>query len=158
MDAQRWLRVLQDSGVDLRQYAKQEKELHSGNCYVIQHGLDGNSQGHRKIKFAFNAHCDQVRIWAGAVTDWETAFTGFEPTLETGPYVLTRYGFGLRYLFDGFVTDEDIERKWKQRDKEQQSTPTRNMVASTSSDYKVWIWWIGLAFIIHYCLYYYTIL
>jgi hypothetical protein len=34
MDAQRWLRVLQDSGVNLHQYAKQEKELHRGNCYV----------------------------------------------------------------------------------------------------------------------------
>lgn len=57
MDAQRWLRVLQDSGVDL-----QEKELHCANCYVLQRGLDGNSYGNRRIRFAFNAHCDQVRI------------------------------------------------------------------------------------------------
>jgi hypothetical protein len=135
-----------------------KKELHSGNCYVLQQGLDGNPHGHRKIRFAFNAHCDQVHIWAGAVTDRETAFDGCEPTLETGPYDRPECEFGLRYLFDGFVTDEDIERKWKLRDKRKQLTLTRNMVASTSSGYKVWIWWMILAFIAHYCLYYYTLL
>jgi hypothetical protein len=158
VDANRWLRVLQDSGVDLHQYAKQEKELHSGNCYFLQQGLDGNSHGHRKIRFAFNVHCDQVRIWAGALTDWETAFDGYEPTLGTCPRILTQCVFGLRYLFDGFVTDGDIERKWKQRDKRKQLTLVRNMVASTSRGYKIWILWILLAFIACYYLYYYTLL
>lgn len=156
MDAHRWLQVLQDSGVDLHQYAKQEQELHSGSCHAVWQRLDGNSHGHRKIKFAFNARCDQVRIWAGALTDWETAFDGFESMLETGPYIRTRCEFGLRFLFDGFVTDQDIERQWKQRDKQKQLTPTRSMVACTSSGYKVWIWWIMVAFIAHYGLYYYS--
>jgi hypothetical protein len=39
VNAQRWLRVLQDSGADLHQYAKQENKLHSGSCYVLQQGL-----------------------------------------------------------------------------------------------------------------------
>jgi hypothetical protein len=158
MDADRWLRVLKDSGVDLHQYAKREKEFHGGNCYVRQHGLDGNSGGHRKIRFAFNAHCDRVRIWAGALTNWETAFGGYEPTLGSHPRVRTKCVFGLQYLFDGFVTDEDIERKWEQRDKRKQLTLARNMVSGTSSGYKVWIWWILLAFIAYYCLYYYNLL
>jgi hypothetical protein len=158
MDADRWLRVLQDSGVDLHQYAKQEKELHSGNCYILQQGLDGNSYGRRKIRFAFNAHCDQVRIWAGAVSDCETEFDRYEPTLGSHPLIRTKCGFGLQYLFDGFVTDEDIEREWKQRDKGRQLTLARNIVSGTSSSYKVWIWWILLSFIACYCLYYYSLL
>jgi hypothetical protein len=80
--------------------------------------------------------CNQLLIWVGAVKDWERAFYGFEPTLDYGPHVLTEYKFGLRYLFDGFLTDEDLEREWEQRVEQKrlvgstlkQSTITRSLL------------------------------
>lgn len=49
------------------------------------------------------------------------------------------YEFGLRYLYDGFMTNEDIERAWKQRVHGKQLTLAQNKVPSIFSSCKIWI-------------------
>jgi len=114
-DAERWLQVLQDEGVDLRLYADREKQIHKVRHYIRLRDTDGHLDGPRRIRYAYRSDCNQVRIWLGSLVDWEVACTRSEPTLGPDPRIRRVEDFGLRYLFDGFATDEDIKRAWEQK-------------------------------------------
>ncbi len=160
MDAECWLQVLRESGVNLRLYADREKQIHGNRHYVWFKGLDGCSKDHRRIKYGYKSDGDQLRIWLGSLKDWETACTRLEPALGSNPLRTERNGFGLWYLFDDFETNEDIEKEWKQvldRERLMEVTPRKSKTTSISTNYRARFWWIMFSFVCyHYFFYYFT--
>jgi hypothetical protein len=104
----------------------------------MQPGPDGNYREYRRIRYV--STISAIRYVSGLAL-WRIGKQHFMDLnqLSRLAYMYGHYEFGLRYLYDGFMTNEDIERAWKQRVHGKQLTLAQNKVPSIFSSCKIWI-------------------